>query len=118
MGGAVVEVRVALAQELLAFFRPAGFRDVMEDGVHLIAEAGIVDEHDQDVRRPLRRRHLRRLVPVGLRALESLLRDSVERWAPNRQRAAVDRRSLILWTYCSEWAIAQGDARLSLVQKG
>src|SRR5512133_2149395 len=29
------KVRVALAQELLAFFRPAGLRDVMEDGVHL-----------------------------------------------------------------------------------
>src|SRR6266508_2797484 len=29
------KVRVALAQELLAFFRPAGLRDVMEHGVHL-----------------------------------------------------------------------------------
>src|SRR5207248_10417867 len=29
------KVRVALAQELLAFVRPAGVRDVMEDGVHL-----------------------------------------------------------------------------------
>src|SRR2546430_13825790 len=29
------KVRVALAQELLAFLRPAGLRDVMEDGVHL-----------------------------------------------------------------------------------
>src|SRR4029450_3610381 len=28
------QVRVSLAQELLAFFRPAGLRDVMEDGVH------------------------------------------------------------------------------------
>src|SRR5437764_11168675 len=29
------KVRVALAQELLAFVRPVGLRDVMEDGVHL-----------------------------------------------------------------------------------
>src|SRR5919197_847934 len=28
------KVRVALAQELLTFFRPPGLRDVMEDGVH------------------------------------------------------------------------------------
>src|SRR2546426_7359999 len=33
--GRHAKVRVALAQELLAFFRPAGLRDVMEDGVHL-----------------------------------------------------------------------------------
>src|SRR5438034_870578 len=29
------KVRVAFAQELLTFFRPAGLLDVMEDGVHL-----------------------------------------------------------------------------------
>src|SRR5918996_1539775 len=29
------KVRVALARELLTLFRPAGLRDVMEDGVHL-----------------------------------------------------------------------------------
>src|SRR5438067_11599528 len=29
------KVRVALAQELLAFVRPAGLRDVMDDGEHL-----------------------------------------------------------------------------------
>src|SRR5207237_9882814 len=28
------KARVPLTQELLAFFRPAGLRDVMEDGVH------------------------------------------------------------------------------------
>src|SRR5436189_6444806 len=33
--GRHAKVRVALAQELLAFLRPTGLRDVMEDGVHL-----------------------------------------------------------------------------------
>ncbi len=38
-----------------------------------VAEAGVVDQHEQHVRRTLRRRDVHRLVPVGLGALERLL---------------------------------------------
>ena len=60
-----------------------------------IAEARVVDQHEQNVRRTLRWRDVRRLIPVRRRLFESLLRDAAKRRTPNRQAAAVNRRVTI-----------------------
>ena len=57
-----------------------------------VAEAGVVDEDEQDVRGVLGRRHLRGLVPVRLRPFERLVRDAREGRAPNRENCPIDRR--------------------------
>ena len=55
-----------------------------------IPEPGVVDQDEQHVRCALRRRDLRGLVPVGLRAFERPLRDAGEGRAPDRQGTAVN----------------------------
>ena len=57
-----------------------------------IPEPGVVDEDEQHVRCALRRRDLRGLVPVRLRALERLLRLAGERRAADRENRSIDRR--------------------------
>ena len=55
-----------------------------------VAESRVVDQHEEDVRGALGRRDVHRLVPVGHRALECLLRLTRERRAPDRQHRPVD----------------------------
>src|SRR4029079_14445406 len=72
-----------------------------------VAEAGVVDEHDQDVRGILRGLHLRRLVPVWLGALERLLGEAAYRGAPNRQEGAVS--SQVAHPPVPPWCLADRD---------
>ena len=55
-----------------------------------VPEAGVVDEHQQHVRRALGRRRVADQVPVGLRPVERPVDHPRERRPPDRQPAAVD----------------------------
>src|SRR5204862_6368195 len=56
-----------------------------------VPEPRIVDQHDQDVRRPLRRLDVADQLPARLRVGQRLPGHPGERWAPDGQSAAVDR---------------------------
>ncbi len=55
-----------------------------------VAEAGVVDQDEEDIRRALGRLHVARLVPVRLRVGERPVRRAAERRPPDRELAAVD----------------------------
>ena len=64
-----------------------------------VAEAGVVDEHEQDVRRTIGRRGMADEIPVRLGSGEGPVGDPAERRAPDGQVAAIDvrhRRDLLL----------------------
>ena len=82
-------VEAVVADPLLRHARVVGRLDRPAEGAR-VAEPGVVDEDEQDVRGALRWRDVGRLVPVGLGALEGLGRPATEGWAADRQRGAVD----------------------------
>src|SRR5206468_1409216 len=55
-----------------------------------IAESGVVDQDDQDVRRPVGRVYMSDQVPVRLRATQRLIGDTSKRRPPDRQLGAVN----------------------------
>ena len=54
-----------------------------------VAEPGVVDQHEQDVRRPLRRGGVPDEVPVGLRTVEGSVRNAREGLPADRETGAI-----------------------------
>ena len=82
------DVEAVVAQATLGQPRVVGRLDRSAERAR-VAEPRIVDEHQQHVGGPVRRPRVLDQVPVGLGAGESLVDDSRERLAPDREPAAI-----------------------------
>ena len=83
------DVEAVVAQPVVREPRVVRGLDRTAEGAR-IAEAGVVDQDEEHVRRALRRLHVARLAPVGHRVGERPLRRPRERRPPDREPAAVD----------------------------
>ena len=81
-------VEPVVAQPTSGQARVVGGLDRAAEGAR-VAEAGIVDQDQQHVRRPLRRGGVTDEVPIGLRAVERPVGHARERRPANRQHSAI-----------------------------